>query len=150
MIVKFILFKRKAGDVMGARYLKIAGVYFAIAVMLGLVMGITHNFAFTSVHAHLNLLGWVSMALFGLIYLYFPMASKTKLANAHFWMHNIGLPVMQGALFLQILTGNTALTLGIVIGSIVLILGTFLFVINLFRQISSNQTVEPPKNDVTF
>ena len=133
---------------MGARFLKIAGVYFALAVTLGLVMGIIHNFAFSSVHAHLNLLGWVSMALFGIIYLFFPMASKTKLANAHFWLHNIGLPVMQGALFLQILTGNASLTLGIVIGSILVVLGTFLFVINLFKQISSNQPIEPNK-DVT-
>jgi hypothetical protein len=49
---------------MGVRFLKIAAVYFFIAVCIGLVMGITHNFMFTSVHAHLNLLGWVSMALF--------------------------------------------------------------------------------------
>ena len=97
---------------MGARFLKIAVVYFALAVTLGLVMGIIHNFAFSSVHAHLNLLGWVSMALFGLIYLYFPMASKTKLANAHFWLHNIGLPLMQGALFYQF-NGNESLVLDV-------------------------------------
>ncbi|WP_338469530.1 cytochrome-c oxidase [Niallia sp. XMNu-256] len=131
---------------MGVRFLKVAGIYFVIAVLLGLIMGIIHNFAFTSIHAHLNLLGWVSMALFGLIYLHFPTASTSKLANTHFWLHNLGLPIMQASLFLQILTGNTALTLGIVIGSILVVVGVLLFVINLFRGVSSNQPIESTKD----
>lgn len=122
---------------MGIRFIKIAGVYFLIAVLLGLTMGIIHNFAFASVHAHLNLLGWVSMALFGIIYSLFPNAGMTKLAKTHFWLHNIGLPIMQGSLFLQILTGNGALTPGIIIGSIIVVLGVLLFVINLFKTVRS-------------
>ncbi len=120
---------------MGIRFLKISGVYFLIAVLLGLTMGIIHNFAFTSVHAHLNLLGWVSMALFGIIYSIYPQAGKTTLAKTHFWLHNLGLPVMQGALFLQILTSNGAFTVGIIIGSIIVVFGILLFVINLFKAI---------------
>ncbi|MDM5334238.1 cytochrome-c oxidase [Ureibacillus composti] len=123
---------------MGVRFIKIAGVYFAIAVILGLVMGIIHNFAFSSVHAHLNLLGWVSMALFGIIYSLFPNAGKTKLANTHFWLHNIGLPIMQGSLFLQILTGNGGLTIGIIIGSLIVVLGVLLFVFNLLNNVRAN------------
>lgn len=48
---------------MGRRFLKIAVVYFSIGVLIGLTMGIIHDFTLTSVHAHVNLLGWVSMAL---------------------------------------------------------------------------------------
>lgn len=118
---------------MGIRFLKIAAVYFFIAVCLGLVMGIIHNFAFTSVHAHLNLLGWVSMALFGIIYCIYPRAAETKLAKGHFWLHNIGVPVMQGALFAQILTGIGALTLGIIVGSMLVVVGVLLFMINILR-----------------
>ncbi len=99
----------KGGESLGIRFIKIAGVYFFLAVILGLVMGIIQNFAFTSVHAHLNLLGWVSMALFGLIYSVYKRAGETTLAKAHFWLHNIGLPIMQGTLFLELLTGNTSL-----------------------------------------
>ena len=123
---------------MGVRFIKIASVYFAIAVILGLVMGIIHNFAFSSVHAHINLLGWVSMALFGIIYSLFPNAGKTKLANTHFWLHNIGLPIMQGSLFLQILTGNGGLTIGIIIGSLIVVLGVLLFVFNLLNNVRAN------------
>ncbi|HWL23614.1 MAG TPA: cytochrome-c oxidase [Ureibacillus sp.] len=121
---------------MGTRFIKIAGVYFVLAVTLGLVMGIIQNFAFTSVHAHLNLLGWVSMALFGLIYSVYKKAGETTLAKAHFWLHNIGLPIMQGSLFIEILTGNSSLTVGIIIGSLIVILGVLLFVLNLFINLS--------------
>ena len=127
---------------MGTRFLKIAAVYFFIAVCLGLVMGIIHNFAFTSVHAHLNLLGWVSMAIFGIIYSLYPSAAETELAKTHFWLHNIGVPLMQGALFLQILTGNQALTIGIIIGSIMVVVGTLLFLINVFQKINANHPIE--------
>jgi len=123
------------GGKVGARFIKIAGVYFFLAVILGLVMGIIQNFAFTSVHAHLNLLGWVSMALFGLIYSVYKKAGETSLAKAHFWLHNIGLPIMQGTLFLELLTGNTSLTIGIIIGSLIVILGVILFVLNLFLNL---------------
>jgi hypothetical protein len=38
------------------------------------------------VHAHLNLLGWVTLALFGLYYRAFPAAADTTLAKAQFWL----------------------------------------------------------------
>lgn len=122
---------------MGMRFLKIAVVYFFIAVCLGLVMGIIHNFSFTSVHAHLNLLGWVSMAIFGVIYSIYPSVAETKLAKSHFWLHNIGLPVMQGALFIQLLTGNGAFTVGIIVGSLLLVVGVLLFMLNILSMKSS-------------
>lgn len=59
---------------MNLRFFKIAAVYFVIAIILGIIMGIRHDFSLTSVHAHLNLLGWVSMALFGTIYHLYPAA----------------------------------------------------------------------------
>jgi cbb3-type cytochrome oxidase subunit 1 len=87
---------------MAARLLKIDAVYFVIAVAMGIGMGILQNFAVSSVHAHLNLLGWVSLALIGLIYRAYPQAGNTRLAGLHFWLHNIGLPLMQGSLFIML------------------------------------------------
>lgn len=123
----------KVGEKLGLRFLKIAVLYFIIAVSLGLVMGIIHNFALSSVHAHLNLLGWVSMAIFGIIYSLYPTASETKLAKTHFWLHNIGLPVMQGGLFILVLTQNEAFTIVTIVGSIMVVIGVFLFGINILK-----------------
>jgi cbb3-type cytochrome oxidase subunit 1 len=131
---------------MGVRFIKIAGVYFLIAVLLGLTMGIIHNFSFTSVHAHLNLLGWVSMAIFGIIYVLFPKAGTTKLAKTHFWLHNIGLPVMQVALFVQLVTNNEALIPVTIVGSLLVVVGVILYVINLVTQIKADQVIGSNKD----
>lgn len=133
---------------MGIRFLKIAVVYFFLAVCLRLVMGIIQNFSFTSVHAHLNLLGWVSMAIFGIIYSIYPSAAETKLAKAHFWLHNIGVPIMQGALFVELLTGNTTLTIGIIIGSLMVVVGVLLFTINIL-SLKASQNILTNK-DITM
>ena len=48
-------------------WLKLAGLYFFIGVALGVGMGLSGDHHLFPLHAHINLLGWVSMALFGLI-----------------------------------------------------------------------------------
>lgn len=53
---------------MGNLFLRLAVIYLLIGVMLGIVMAASHDYSLTSVHARLNLLGWVSMGLFGLWY----------------------------------------------------------------------------------
>jgi cbb3-type cytochrome oxidase subunit 1 len=122
---------------MGERFIKVAVVYFVIGVLFGLYMGIAHNFLFTSVHAHINLLGWVSMALFGLIYLKYPNAGETRLAKTHFWLHNLGLPVMQGTIFIMLLTENESIVFGAIIGSLGVVIGTLLFAFNLFKNLKA-------------
>jgi cbb3-type cytochrome oxidase subunit 1 len=117
-----------------ARFLKIAAVYFVIAVVLGIVMGISQAFAYSSLHAHLNLVGWVSLAIIGLIYRTYPEAAKSKLASWHFWLHNLGLPVMQGCLFLMIFTQTESYVIGAIIGSLALGVGVLLFAVNLWKH----------------
>src|SRR5690242_16192071 len=99
---------------MGKRFISIAAVYFSIGVLMGMTMGIIHYFRLTSTHAHINLLGWVSTALFGLIYSVYPFAGQTKLAKVHFWLHNIGLPIMVIGLILESFGVSAALPIMIV------------------------------------
>lgn len=122
---------------MGIRFFKVAAVYFVIAIILGIIMGIAHDFTLTSVHAHLNLLGWVSMALFGTIYYLFPAAGNSKLASTHFWLHNIGVPVMQGGITLSMLTGGVIFTVFAIIGSLVVVTGGILFLVNVFKHVKA-------------
>jgi hypothetical protein len=46
----------------------IAGVTVITGMCLGFYMGINQDFTLTPVHAHLNLLGWVSLFLLGVYY----------------------------------------------------------------------------------
>ncbi|MBT2680267.1 cytochrome-c oxidase [Bacillus sp. ISL-35] len=122
---------------MSIRFFKVAAVYFVIAIILGIVMGIVHDFTLSSVHAHLNLLGWVSMALFGTIYYLFPDAGNSKLASTHFWIHNIGVPVMQGGITLSMLVGGVIFTVFAIVGSLVVVIGGILFLVNVFKYVDA-------------
>jgi cbb3-type cytochrome oxidase subunit 1 len=132
---------------MAIRFLKIAAVYLCLGVLLGLTMGILEDFTMTSVHAHINLLGWVSMALFGLIYHFYPAASETKMAKTHFWLHNIGVPVMQGSIAL-LLTGTKAVVPVVIVSSIVVIIGVFLFTINLLINAGAKASVSAQNKSI--
>ncbi|WP_141432166.1 cytochrome-c oxidase [Bacillus sp. 03113] len=131
---------------MGKRYLKVAAVYFTIGVLLGFVMGIAQDFRLASVHAHINLLGWVSMALFGIIYHFYPNAAETKVAKTQFWLHNIGIPVMQGGIAFEILTGITAVLPLIIVGSILVVVSVLLFTINVFKYVNKTSSKEVNNN----
>ena len=68
-------------------FLRIAVLYFIAGVAVGLGMAMTGVTILRPVHVHLNLLGWVSMTLFGLFYRALPAAAETRLAKAHFWIY---------------------------------------------------------------
>lgn len=72
-----------------------AGVGFALVGMgLGIVMGARHDFTLVPVHAHVNLLGWVSMVLYALVYRALPGAAVGWAPLVHFWSALAGLLVM--------------------------------------------------------
>jgi len=116
---------------MAIRFIKIAVLYLVVGVSMGLYMGITQTFTLHPVHAHLNLLGWASLALCGLVYAAFPAAAETRLAKVHFWLHNLGLPPLMLALAL-LLSGNAAMEPVVGILSMVVALGILMFVINVW------------------
>lgn len=54
------------------KYLFLASLMLCIGVSLGIYMGATQDFMLRPVHAHVNLMGWASLALFGLTYRSYP------------------------------------------------------------------------------
>ena len=55
-----------------------------------------HGHLILLAHGHVNLLGWVEMAIFGAIYYFIPRLVNRpifslRLVKVHFWMHNVGL-----------------------------------------------------------
>ena len=117
-----------------ATFLRWATLYFVIGVALGNYMAAAPDFTLRPVHAHVSLLGWVSLALAGLIYKAYPAAATTRLAQAHFWIMVAGLPLLLAALAgsvlghpeLDPLLGATAMLAGV---------GVLLFTINVFRTV---------------
>jgi len=107
-------------------WLRVAILYFVGAVALGIVMGASGDHSLAAVHAHLNLLGWVSMTLFALIGMAYPSITTGPLATTQFWLHNAGVPVMLGALALRI-KGYAAAEPVVGLASVVVGIGVALF-----------------------
>ncbi|RHW43596.1 cytochrome-c oxidase [Neobacillus notoginsengisoli] len=121
---------------MGTLFLKIASLYFLLGVGMGVGMEIAGDHRLMGAHAHINLVGWVSLALSGLVYVLFPKAGETLLAKLHFWLYNISLPLfMLGLVYL--LLGNDSLMILLQIFPNILVLSVLLFVINIFKNVKA-------------
>jgi cbb3-type cytochrome oxidase subunit 1 len=112
------------------RWIRLALVYFAVAVLLGYAMSASHDHRLKGVHVHLNMLGWMSMSLFAWLYSVFPRAAATKAAAVHFWLYNLSLPVMMvslGALFL----GHAQAEPVVAVGATLTVVAVLTFVVNM-------------------
>jgi hypothetical protein len=118
----------------GVIWLKLAVLYLILGIALGIAMGASQNFTLRPVHAHINLLGWTTMALAGLIYSVFPRAGASRLARLHFWLLNLALPVMMGALSMLLL-GHVAVAPILAIAEIIGALAIVAFAANLFLNL---------------
>lgn len=116
------------------RLMQLAVIYLVIGVLMGLVMGMTEVFTLRDVHAHVNLLGWASLAIMGFFYKLFPGSSDTGLARMHFWLHATGLPVLMIALAIMLM-GHPALGPVVGIASLVTGLGVVAFCVNMLKFI---------------
>ena len=79
------------------RWFLVAITYFVVGICVGVFMGASGDHTLYAVHAHVNLLGWVSMSLTGLLYRAFPTAARSALAGWHFWIYQISVPIMLAA-----------------------------------------------------
>ena len=103
-----------------------AGILFLLlGIGLGLAMSITQNHDVIGAHAHINLLGWVTSALFGGYYALNPAKAEGLLPRIHFWLYTAGVTLMSVALFL-LLKGNTAMTPLVAIGSLAVAAGVLI------------------------
>ncbi len=125
----------------GVRLVRIASVYLLAGVVLGLAMGIGKDFSLMSVHSHVLLLGWATLAISGIVYLVLPGCAGTRLAGVHFWLHNLGLPVMIVSLAAESL-GNARAEPFIGIGATLVVAGLALFTVNVLRNAGASEAVQ--------
>ena len=119
-------------------FLLTALLYAIVGMGLGIHMGIAHDFSGAPIHAHINLVGWVTMALFGLVYRAYPNAARTSLARAHFWVVNVAAPPLTiGVLGITAGYPATFEPLAIV-GSIVYAVGVVIFALVLYIHVAAS------------
>jgi hypothetical protein len=108
----------------------LVGALFAIVGMaMGIVMGMGEDFTYAPVHAHINLVGWASLALFGLVYRA-GLAKQDRLAVVHFWIALAGAIVLPIGIYISMSAHNPALA---IVGSLLTLVSIVLFLINVLR-----------------
>lgn len=71
-----------------------ASLYGLAGMVFGIAMAASHDHSLGSAHAHLNLVGWVSMGLFAFFYQSVPALAATRLAKVHFALASAGVWLM--------------------------------------------------------
>ncbi len=117
---------------MAGSFIKAAVVYGVVGLALGVYMGATHDLSLLTVHSHLSLLGWVTLAICAMYYQLIPDAAERALAKVHFWTANIGLIVLSGSLVLKS-QGVSAAEAGAGIGSVLSLAALAMFLYVVFR-----------------
>jgi cbb3-type cytochrome oxidase subunit 1 len=134
---------------MAAWFLRISVLYVAFGVIFGWIIGISDKLVFANVHAHINLLGFATLALAGLIYRLYPSADN-KLAVAQFWLQNVGLPIFMIGLF-TIDAGNTARGfLPTSVGATLCVLAIVVFALNVWINVPGRtvRTVSATRSEI--
>lgn len=112
-------------------YFKTAIVFLIIGIAAGIHMSISGDHEVTGAHAHTNLLGWVTMALFGAYLTFVPEKARSRLARIQYGIYTLGVAVMMPSLYFM-LRGNPALEPLVAISSLVVLVGVLLFAVVIF------------------
>jgi hypothetical protein len=108
-------------------------VLFVIAGMaMGIGMAASQDHSIMPAHAHLNLLGWVSLFLFGIYYERRPALDASKLAVVQVILWSIGTVVLTVAVA-AIHLGYTAVDPVAALASLVILASMVLFAYFVFR-----------------
>ena len=111
-----------------------AAVLFVIAGMVwGLAMAISGNHATHPGHAHLNLLGWVSLFLFGIFYHLHPAIDRNRAALVQVWIWMIGV-VIQAYGVGRVFTGHPEGEAFAAIGSFIVLGAMLIFGWLVYRR----------------
>lgn len=116
-------------------FLVIGAVWLCLCILLGMHMGMRQDFALAPVHAHINLLGFVLMTLFGLSYRLIPGLATSGLARAHFWLHQICTAIVLVGLFLLLTGMMPAIAPVMALGEVGVLIGILCWLVNLVRTL---------------
>jgi hypothetical protein len=113
-----------------ARYFVATGaVLGGLGMVMGIEMGISEDFTLSPAHAHLNLVGWVSLVLFGLAYRA-KLASSGALAAIHYWVAAAGAIVLPIGIYVTIVGNQPVIA---IIGAILSLASMLIFIVNVWR-----------------
>jgi uncharacterized membrane protein YgdD (TMEM256/DUF423 family) len=115
-------------------FLRTGAVIVVIGMALGLFMAMSEDHRMMPVHAHLNVIGWLSFFAIGLYYRVFPESSRGSLPVIQYWLLLIGIVVMAVALAMLMSGGGGVFGPIAGLGGLLLLIGMFLFAVTVFSR----------------
>ena len=103
-------------------------IYVSIGMLWGIQMGSTQDFTLAPAHAHLNLVGFVTMSLMGIFYHLTPRAAASILSRVHFGLATLGVWTMVPGIALAETGQGEALA---IVGSLLTAGAMAVFLVNL-------------------
>lgn len=110
-------------------FLLLATILLLAGAALGIGMGASEDFQLTPVHAHLNLVGWASLAVFGLVYRAYPKLAERRLALFHFIFSATSAVLLPVGIGLAVLRSQSGLAIA---ASLLWVVGVLFFLLQLF------------------
>lgn len=120
-------------------YFRTAIVFLIIGICMGLKMAISQDHSVIGAHAHANLLGWVTMAIFGGYYALNPEKAARRIAILQYGVYTFGVALMVPALYLM-LSGNMAMEPVVGISSLITFAGVLMFAFIIFSGNPATRT----------
>jgi len=117
-------------------FLGVGSLFLVAGISIGMHMAASGDHSLSPAHAHINLLGFTLMSIFGLVYKAYPAMAATVLAKVHFWLHFVGGLLIVVLLFL-LLSGRiseAAMFPLAPIAELMVMVGLLTFVYNLYRN----------------
>ena len=87
---------------MAQLYFRTAILFLIAGICIGIYMSMSGNHAVVGAHAHINLLGWVTSALFGVYLALNPAKATGLLPRLQYIIYVLGVVVMGGSLYLML------------------------------------------------
>ena len=112
-------------------YVAIGSLWLVSGMLLGIGMGAARSFTFAPLHAHINLIGFSSHAVFGMAYRQWPALKDLPLAPYQFWIFIVATPVTLIGLYFTLTNGPELPT---IIGSIAVLIGAALFAVMIWSE----------------
>lgn len=103
------------------RFFATGAVFVTLGMLLGIHMAASQDHILAPAHAHLNLIGFVTMSIYGTFYALAPAAQAGKLPQIHYWVSVIGILIGIPGIAIAVTGGGEALA----------IIGSFLFLASM-------------------
>jgi hypothetical protein len=125
-----------------AAFFVTGGLFLLSGIFVGMYMGAHEDFRLAPAHAHINLVGWVTMALYGGFYAFTAKTMSPRLAWANYLLALVGALIQGPSLGALLVTGDKKFLTPLITGETITTLALLVFLVSAFRELLRDRPAE--------